>query len=170
MPGANCYSDTLRSPTSISSLCLGRYQSVQIESLLVYLTGSAQSGRCLSKRLGLLSDTHLNPSSLRICTRPDASPPTINCPSGEMQQLKNAASPAKLNSKAPFSIFHTRNVRSRDPETIHRPSGLTATAKTASVCPSRVRSGSPVSKSHNRSVWSQDPETAHCPSSVTATA
>ncbi len=58
----------------------------------------------------------------------------------------------------------------REPETAQRPSGVTATASTQSVCPFRVCSSCPACRSHTFRVWSPEADTARRPSGVTVTA
>lgn len=48
------------------------------------------------------------------------------------------------HTHTPVSRLHRRTELSSDPDTIVRPSGVTATAVTSSVCPCRVFSSSPV--------------------------
>ena len=56
-----------------------------------------------------------------------------------------------------------------EPETMRRPSGLTATDLTASWCPVSAWSRAPVSRSQTATVLSSDPETMRRPSGLTAT-
>ena len=82
----------------------------------------------------------------------------------------NGASPVKAASSRPVARSQSRSVRSSEPETARRPSGVTATALTQAPWPSRVASSAPCSRSQTLSVRSYEPETARRPSGVTATA
>ena len=80
--------------------------------------------------------------------------------------------PSRVASSAPCSRSQTLSVRSYEPETARRPSGVTATALTPAPWPSRVRQlSAPCSRSQTfqRPVV-HEPETARRPSGVTATA
>ena len=69
----------------------------------------------------------------------------------------------------PDSRSQTATVWSLDPETMRRPSGLTATEFTQSWCPGAGGCSVPDSRSQTATVWSSDPETMRRPSGLTAT-
>src|SRR6266702_3641278 len=76
-----------------------------------------------------------------------------------------------VNGPATFSpvVFHTRIVRSSEPETMRWPSGENATDLTESGCPVNVpASVSPVVVFHTRSLPSEEPETMRWPSGESA--
>src|SRR6266702_3379760 len=71
---------------------------------------------------------------------------------------------------SPVVAFHTRIVRSEEPETMRWTSGENATDKTESVCPvNGPVTVSPVVAFHTRIVLSSEPETMRWPSGESAT-
>jgi hypothetical protein len=91
----------------------------------------------------------------RKCTRPERSPAIIVRPSGATAQLDTSPSPVKVAISFPLSRSQSRSVRSCEPETARRPSGVTATALTQLVWPSSGRIVWPLSRSQSRSVRSK---------------
>src|SRR6266702_1101594 len=72
-------------------------------------------------------------------------------------------------SVSPVAAFHTRIVRSKEPETMRWPSGENATHLTQPVCPvNGPASVSPVVAFHTRTVSSCEPETMRWPSGESA--
>merc|ERR1719171_2662502 len=67
------------------------------------------------------------------------------------------------------SVFQSRMVRSRLPDTICRLSAENATLKTSLVWPWKQRTAAPVFRSQRRSVLSQAPDRANCPSEESVT-
>src|SRR6266571_7503673 len=92
-------------------------------------------------------------------------------PSGE-NATDQTQSVCPVNGPAavsPVVAFHTRIVRSEEPETMCWPSGENATDKTESVCPvSKPATVSPVVAFHTRIVPSEEPETMRWPSGESA--
>jgi hypothetical protein len=91
------------------------------------------------------------------------------------QGAEQAAASKEQRSRPLPSAPHTFTVRSPEPLTMKRPSGLTATARTQSVWPSRERSRRPLGVPHlHRAGVSSDglpePLTMKRPSGLTATA
>src|SRR6266481_1966144 len=92
-------------------------------------------------------------------------------PSGEnpTELTKSSCSTKGPATVSPVMAFHTRIVRSKEPETMWWPSGENATELTEFVCPvNGPATVSPVVAFHTRIVPSEEPETMWWPSGENA--